>query len=228
MKYSIDNIIEAVTNKGYTIFQDFSKPFNLNLVGVRSSTNVPNKFDDYFYAFYYDSSKWIVHEFAVTVDPGLTYLLRPFVSLGTAIVMPGQYPGMWQLGLHRGKYRALIQKNACTVARDNNRDYLLNSGIPEGAAIVKRVGAHKLIKDYSINNKVVFTTETGYFGINCHKAGKGTSINVNNYSAGCIVFANSDEFDNIFIPICEAAAKLFGNSFTFTLLLEDDCYGNSV
>jgi hypothetical protein len=117
-------------------------------------------------------------------------------TMGTAIVKEGRYPGVWQLGKHQGKYRALTQKANITVIRDFDRDENLD-----------------------------FTTgreETDLFGINCHRANAARrSIQVGKWSAGCQVFADPADF-NTFLGLCESAAKNWGNSFTYTLLHEAD------
>lgn len=219
MKYKLDSIIAYMRDKGHVIFDD-GRPYNINLVAVRASDTVSNKFDDTLILFYRDAGNWVVHEFPVTVDPGTVYRVSPISKLGTAIIMPGQYRGMWKVGLHKGKYKALVQNKPCTVARDNNRDYFLDHSIPSHSSIHTIVSGTSTINNYlDSNDKVVFTTETGMFGINCHKAGKGTTINVNSYSAGCVVFANEFDFDHIFLPLCDAAANSCGNSFTFSLML---------
>ena len=47
------------------------------------------------------------------------------------------------------------------------------------------------------------------------------ATNVDYYSAGCVVFENSELFDQEFLSLCRLAASSFGNSFTFTLLTEE-------
>jgi hypothetical protein len=129
----------------------------------------------------------------MTADPGLTYLQRPIATLGTAILKPGQYRGMWQMGMHQSRYRALVQRGPCTVIRDNNRDGLLDDGPVE---------------------------ETGYFGINLHHArDRGVTTDVANWSAGCQVLADREEFDLV-MSLCALGAARHGNTFTYTLLAE--------
>ena len=71
------------------------------------------------------------------------------------------------------------------------------------------------------------TKDTGYFGVNIHKAGRDSS-QVNKWSAGCQVFKNEGDF-NEFMVTMNAAARQFGNKFTYTLLeradLEKDVNG---
>lgn len=219
MKYNVDTLIDKLKHKHYAVFTNDKKEFNLNLVAVRSATTTPNKFDDLLYAFYKYKGEWVVKEFNVTVDPGAVYLQNPINDSGTAIIMPGQYKGLWKLGFHKGRYRALVQNRPVTVARDNNRDLILDSKIPPYSNMysIKQGGITFGIYLDSNENEV-FKTETGMFGINCHKSAKGTTEFVNYYSAGCVVFSDNDIFDNEFIPMCEVAANVFGNSFTFSLL----------
>ena len=64
------------------------------------------------------------------------------------------------------------------------------------------------------------TIDTGYFGINIHKAGRA-STQVDKWSAGCQVISRSEDFAT-FMDLTEEAAERHGNSFTYTLLLETD------
>jgi hypothetical protein len=66
------------------------------------------------------------------------------------------------------------------------------------------------------------SVDNGLFGINWHRANsKFESVDVNKFSAGCIVTANPHEYD-MFIKICDEAAEVWGNSFTGTLIKESD------
>jgi hypothetical protein len=64
------------------------------------------------------------------------------------------------------------------------------------------------------------TIEEGKFGINIHKAGNMSSV-VNKWSAGCQVFKNASDFEE-FMDIVRHARDNWGNSFTYTLLEEQD------
>lgn len=187
-------IIAVMEAKGYIIY-DNPAGFDLNIVGVRS-TQTSNKFDDTLIVFYRQNDDWIYNFFKITTDPGLYWLNHPLSELGTAILKPGQYTGMWKIGLHRGKYQALVQKSQCTVIRDDNQDNLLDF-------------------DSSVE-------ETGLFGINCHRSSTyGESIQVDKWSAGCQVFADIFQY-RFFLELCKEGRKNFGNSFTYTLLTELD------
>ena len=112
---------------------------------------------------------------------------------GTAILVPGQYRGSHKIGLHRGKYKALVQTGGrVCVYRDNNKDDILDMDPA--------------------------TEQDGYFGINLHKAGSH-STEVDKWSAGCQVWANADDFA-AFMAIVEKSAETYGPQFTYTLIDE--------
>lgn len=185
------DILAQMERLNYTIFTDSSKPFNLNIVGVRKRINT-NLFDDVLTVFWWDNLGFNQRWYAITTDAGKTALNNPISESGTAILVPNQYRGVYQIDLHQGKYKALCQKKVVEVYRDNNKDSL-----------------HDLRH-----------IEEGLFGINIHGASKSnTTSQVNNWSAGCQVFANWDDFQE-FMNLCERASELWGNSFTYTLLNE--------
>jgi hypothetical protein len=183
-------IINALRFKTY---ETFVRPYELNIVGIRSDSTLPNRFDDEIHVFFKNGSgKWIHYIFPATTDPGTYWLQNPMSPQGTAILKQGQYKGAYQIGLHRGKYNALVQSKPVTVLRDYDRNAILDfwNGKPN----------------------------TGMFGINIHRASvNGTTKSVDSYSAGCQVFANINDF-NLFMQLCEKHKQLYGNSFTYTLI----------
>lgn len=188
----LSNIQTTLLQKGYQVY---SRPFELNIIGVRANSNVPNSFDDSINVFYKGSDgKWQFQSFPATTDPGTFWLRNPMSPQGTAILKEGQYSGSHKLGLHRGKYLALVQQRPLSVFRDYNRNAIL---------------------DFQ-NGK----EQTGYFGINIHHASSnGTTKSVDQYSAGCQVFANINDF-NLFMQLCQRHKEMYGNSFTYTLIDE--------
>lgn len=192
---TLDKILKVMKDKGFVVFENPSG-FDLNIVGIRTASIEANKFDDFICLFYKVENNWFFACFPATTDPGTFYRLNPINNEGTAILKPGQYRAAFKLGLHRGKYKALTQKNNMTVYRDSNKDNLLDT---------------ENVKE-----------ETGMFGINLHRANeKGLSINVDKYSAGCQVIQNDIHF-NFIIEICERAKSFYSDSFTYTLLEEKD------
>jgi len=173
----------------------YDKPYQLNIVGIRNTSTTPNKFDDTMYVFWKnDKNMWQGKFYTITTDPGTYWLKNPMSKLGAAILKEGQYIDAYKIGLHKGEYKALVQQKPVTVIRDYDRNAIL---------------------DFN-NGK----EEKGNFGINIHRAGaKGSSINVDKWSAGCQVFENADDFAN-FLALAEKHSSLYGNKFTYTLVDE--------
>jgi hypothetical protein len=192
---SLSDILNVMSRKGYRIYRNPDKAFDLNIVGIRTSTLIPHVFDDWVTIFYVSHGRWIYNAFPATTDPGLFWLGNPMNELGTAIVKEGQYKGLFELGKHKG-YKALVQKRPVTVVRDYNRDPVL---------------------DFNTGRE-----ETGLFGINLHRASRfNESLSVDRWSAGCQVMCDPLQFGYM-MSACEKGAAAFGNSFTYTLLHERD------
>ena len=197
-KASNVDIEQVMIRKGYRFFKGV---YNLNIIGVRSKESIKqeNRFDDILIvAFglatsgYNSSTKFI---FQITTDPGIKSLKVPMNAKGTAILVPGQYRGSHKLGLHQGKYEALVQCAPVKVYRDANKDSILDTD--------KR------------------TIDTGMFGINIHKAGIASVI-VDGWSAGCQVLAIEKDYA-IFMDLCRKQKLAgYGDKFTYTLLEEKD------
>jgi len=191
------NLQKVMNKKGYTFF-DGNKQLNVNLIGVRRDNAGTNEFDDFFVMIYRDKKlNEVCKVFPVTTDPGEYWLENPINPKGTAVLVPGQYRGTWQLGKHQNNYEALVQRKEVKVWRDNNKDKVI---------------------DY----KSFHTISEGYFGINIHRSNPyDKSYLVNKWSAGCQVFQSVDDFEE-FMKICKKSANLYGNSFTYTLLTEQE------
>ena len=189
-------IKEAMQKKGYAYFD--KGDYNLNIIGIRSDCNrkVTNLFDDYMLVTYYLNNNLSIKLYSITTEPGRYYMVNSLGNAkGTAILVPGQYRGCWQIGKHNGKYDALVQVKPVSVYRDSNKDNFY---------------------DYKNIAK-------GLFGINIHRASQtvANTICVDNWSAGCQVLANNKEYAE-FMSICNEQKKRYGNSFTYTLLDEKD------
>lgn len=188
-------VADAMARKGYAYFK--TGDYNLNIIGIRSDCGrkVTNKFDDFLIVTYNANGKLNIKVYSITTEPGRYYMQNKLGNAkGTAILVPNQYRGCWQIGKHNGKYDALVQVKPVAVYRDSNKD---------------------MMYDY---NK----TDKGLFGINIHRSNPyGTSATIDNWSAGCQVFANSKDFAE-FMELCNEQRKRYGNSFTYTLLDEKD------
>ena len=183
-------IKSILRNKGFVLH---TRPYELNIVGVRTRSTVPNRFDDEIHVFYKSKPmKWEYHIFKATTDPGTFWLENPMQPQGTAILAQGQYVNAYQIGLHRGKYKALVQVGVVAIMRDYNRNAKL---------------------DFFNGKK-----EEGIFGINIHRAmAHGKTKVIDKFSAGCQVFQNAGDFEH-FLELCDKHSKLYGNRFTYTLL----------
>lgn len=197
-------ILAAMRRLGYRVFDRDDSPYNLNIIGVRNAGAPVDAFDCRLHVFWKYHGKWTHHQWPITTYPGSRYLVEKLLNpKGAAILVPGQYLGVYRLDLHNGKYRALCQRNgAVNVYRDGDRDRVFDL--------------------------VPSTVQTGSFGINIHAHTTPASANKNAIasrvyaaSAGCQVFARMADFLE-FRHYCDEAAGLHGNQFSYTLITSDD------
>lgn len=186
----INNIMNFVKKNGGLVFDT---PYYLNLFAVRDESNV-NKFNDTLVVYWYDDKK-VIHYYSpkqgFTTDPGYKSLTNLANKKGCAILKEGWYRRLWVKGLHQGKYSALVQANSCTVYRDADKDKVLDMNPSK--------------------------TDTGIFGINMHRANeKAVSTNVENWSAGCQVWASPGEF-SYFMQLVNKANQAGQKYFSYFL-----------
>lgn len=201
MSYTREQIEAAVKAKGYAWFENDN--YDVNIVGVRNAeTNgaVTNKFDDHVTISYKDEKgDWHFYCFDATTDPGSHWTQKEILNKdGVAILKEGQYRGSHMIGLHQGKYEALRQKKPVKVYRDGDKD-----------------STYDFIEE---------NVKEGIYGINIHRATSregGKSVQVDKWSAGCQVIAANADF-KLFMEIVNKAAKVWGNSFTYTLINSND------
>jgi hypothetical protein len=136
---------------------------------------------------------WQFYIWGATTDPGKAPMQLGNKGTGTARVVPGQYPGSHFIRKHQGKYDALCQKGHIRLYRDANKDLVYDES--------------KITDSYND-------------GINIHKAGRDSTW-IDHWSHGCQVFKRVMDFD-AFMKICYTAAKIHGNSFTYTLIESKD------
>ena len=193
-KCSNANFQKIFAKKGYAFFT--KGEYNLNIIGVRhKGSKVTNRFDDCLVVIYNTNDKQEVRRvFTCTTLPGKKAMEHPMMVKGTAILKEGQYRGAYKIAYHKGKYKALCQKKPLIVYRDNNKDQVYD------------------LSPISIDK--------GIFGINIHKAGDNSTL-VDGWSYGCQVLAKSIDF-NALMRLVEKSANIYGNSFTYTLINEED------
>lgn len=191
----VNEIVSVMENKGYAVFQNAARPYNLNLVGIRTDDTMSERFNDWLTAFYWFDGQCVFFGLPATTDPGLFYRENPLQVRGTAILVPGQYRGAYMVGKHRG-YKALQQRVPMRFWRDANRDGELDmAGMP---------------------------IEEDVIGANIHRANAyRPSLQVGKWSAGCQVIQDPHHFAFL-MALCDQAHALYGNRFTYTLLEERD------
>ena len=183
-------LLDHVESLGHAVFT--GGVYNLNIIGIRKKDGEVNKFDDRICVVYKDEDGWITRTWPCTTDPGKYWLNNPMNVGGTAIMVPGQYRGVYKIDKHAGKYDALCQRNGKVKAyRDSNKDDIIDLDVQS-------------------------ITE-GYYGININKAGQN-SRQVDKWSAGCTVFSSNDDFRE-FMRICRLQVSKRGwKTFTYTLI----------
>lgn len=187
-------IRRAIFDKKY---KEFTRPNELNIIGIRYNNKTINIFDDQICVFYLDDNlNYNIHLFKATTKPGLYWLRNLLNPKGTAILKEGQYLDAYEIAYHRGKYLALCQRLPVEVYRDKNRDDKI---------------------DYDKK-----TIEKGLFGINIHRANALSVITtIDKYSAGCQVIQDPDDF-RVLLVLANRHKNLYGNKLTYTLINSED------
>lgn len=202
---TLERVIQTLNKLGYPVYE--KGDFNINLVAIRSNENnksgqsVNNKFNDLTVVFYKQAGKWVFKTWQCTTVPGDDYFLNPFnKDFGTAIMVPGHYKGVYQLGVHFGK-PALQQVGVLSLYRDNNKNGIIDL---DPATIQK----------------------TAYSACNWHysNAVARQKNAVDNWSAGCGVLAygyNEAQYQD-FIACFSQAINFYKwpNSFSLSLINE--------
>ena len=194
-KMSVEYLQGVIEGMGYSFFTKGN--YNVNIIGVRNPNPVANSFDDTMICAYKVKDQWVLKEWQITTDAGTYWLENPLNVKGCALLVPNQYRGVYKIDKHRNKYYALCQRNGeVEVYRDDTKDQILNFDDA--------------------------TKQWGYFGINIHRSNPySESKNVDKWSAGCQVFKKVDDF-NEFMTICNKAREEWSNSFTYTLIKQED------
>lgn len=159
--------IQDYHRKAISLAMDILKDEIVYLIGIRDIRNVDSFNDEFILYSPYGDILMLFNEF--TTDPGIYYLREPISIKGTAILMEGAHRGIWSFGLHKGRYRALVQVNSCCVYRDANKDDIIN-----------------------MNTN---TRDCGFFGINLHHG--YNSYRVGKNSAGCQVFRREEDLNSV-------------------------------
>lgn len=195
-QYTIAELKNVFSKKGYQLREDNK----LNIIGVRRRDGiVSNRFDDILVLYWNINGQEVIKYYNITTDPGVAFKpLSTYDPDGIAIMKEGNYKNVYELGLYNG-YEVLRQAGAISFFREKwpskNKKYKFDNS----TLITKIIGAH------------------------IHRAsGENVSVNVNNWSEGCQVFADPDQFSE-FIGIVKGFISEFSqNKFDYTLLNELD------
>ena len=192
---SWDDVKSALENSGVDSQMNFDQ---WNIVGIRNSLNVKNRFSNRFTDLIVlmspEKSKK-VKVYRATTTPGIGFAYMPFRNWwmasaledtinpdGLAIMQNGVYD--YKLGSHRGKYTALVPASKITVGRI---EPILDA------------------KDLKFQTFQPSKKENGS-GINIHKALPGDTPSIDSWSAGCQVFKNGKDFDDFISTIQKEAS----------------------
>lgn len=193
-------ILDRLKELGYVVFDNGD--YDLNIVGLRRKEGTANTFDDWLHCIFKVKGQWQDRFWPITTEPGHYYMMsedRQLNPAGTAILVPGQYRGVYKIDKHgKSRYEALCQRNGTVrVWRDGDLD-----------------DEH----DYGLNE------EEGYFGINIHAASSSpykrdqVKDEVGVWSAGCQVFKSSVDFRS-FMALCRKQRKERSwDTFTYSLV----------
>lgn len=217
MKYSRKVLRDLFGKFGFRFYE--AGLYNVNIFGVRASATGSNAFDDIMCVAFDTEAGWYTCSFPITTDPGKTVLGQEKMGheKGTAILpastlkSSSQY--RFKLGMHKGKYPALVQSESFKIVRDVDKNYHIHT--------------RQMIQD----KLLAWDVDVGFFGINIHHAtAKGFSTSVNDWSWGCQVFQSIFDWEK-FMAIINHSASIYGERFTYTLFDESDimtCLGTDL
>jgi hypothetical protein len=114
----IQRIKGLLKRRGFIIF---SRPFELNIVGLRNK-NV--RHTDEIHVFYKINAKnWNYHVYEGITDP--IYLSK---SKSPILLKEGQYINAFEIGKHKEKFTGLVQVKPVTVLENNDRASSFSAG----------------------------------------------------------------------------------------------------
>lgn len=182
-------IFKSVFEKFGGIWED------INILGIRDDTlQEKDSFNDMLAIC--DNN--IVRIYQATTDPGSWFTKNPLTAAGMtgcAHLCEGFHKGAWMVGKHavgtNFEHEALVQiGNIVKIWRDKDSDYEQDNTDP---------------------------CQSGYFGINIHRAGKDNPTEIGRYSAGCQVIRNYDDFQE-FMSIIKSVNNWKEKTYSYLLL----------
>lgn len=129
---SFDNVRQAVRAAGFLWFDTPTRPWNVNLVALRTPSRVAGVFDDAItLACHDEAGRPVFRCWQATTDPGLTWLLDTSARAdGIAVLVPGQYRRSHTIRPHANSYDAICHtgEHPLPVYRDANHDGIVDLG----------------------------------------------------------------------------------------------------
>jgi hypothetical protein len=242
MTITIELLKSALAKKGYKWYTD--RP---NLIGIRSTMDVPDSFNDFFCLVYG------VPQMTGGLDlKGQQQFLNSNGfkgSNGKPLIEDGVAGKNTTFALEQ--YNAVAGKETLRIFSNTTNPgvYWLNNPMSKlGTAVLKpnqwvdcwSLGYHQqktdhralvqtgkvtVYRDNNKDNKYQLDdakTETGLFGINIHGSSKtGSSSQIGKWSAGCQVFSTWSNKEEV-MSVCEKYKDKVKNKFTYTLIDEKD------
>lgn len=242
MTITIELLKSALAKKGYKWYTD--RP---NLIGIRSTMDVPDSFNDFFCLAYG------VPQMPAGLDlKGQQQFLNSHGfkgANGKALAEDGVAGKNTTFALEQ--YNAVAGKETLRIFPNTTNPgvYWLNNPMSKlGTAVLKpnqwvdcwSLGYHQqktdhralvqtgkvtVYRDNNKDNKYQLDdskTETGLFGINIHGSSKsGSSSQIGKWSAGCQVFSTWAHKEEV-MSVCEKYKDKVKNKFTYTLIDEKD------
>lgn len=183
------------------LYEIFGGTWNeVNLAGFHTSTNPKaDLFDDVLMV----ATDTEIHFYPGTTHPSLSFTIHPITYqgiTGAAHLCPGFHANGWQVGIHAQgtafAHLALIQTGApVNIWRDVDEDFIYTPGRDPLA--------------------------TGWWGINIHRSGLNDPRNIGDYSAGCQVFENHLDQQEVMRIIMNSQTYKQNNKARFSYMLFD-------
>lgn len=126
MKPTLQQVLKVFADKGYPIYLQ-NRP---NIFGIRKDNAISDAWDDYIGIFWGEQEIDNFLIFEGTTDPGKFYANNPIDGKRTAIMVPGFYENVYEVGLHQGKYEALKQVVEIAFYQDTNKDDIISIDMP--------------------------------------------------------------------------------------------------
>jgi hypothetical protein len=174
-------------------FRIFTRPYELNIIGLRSDKQVAGCFNDELHVFYTtEKDKWKYHVYKICTDPGSFWKDESGYPKYPLLLAEGQYLNSFIRGKWNGIRQGIIQTAPVTVTLGYDRNAMI---------------------DFSNG-----TNEKGMYGISIlNSEGNVEKKYINKDLEGCQVFQNNKDFIELMI-LAEKHQRLYGNCFTYTLI----------